>query len=283
MISIIICSRTKTISAALSKNIKDTIGCAYELIVIDNSENQYSIFEAYNLGIEKSEGDYLCCIHDDILIHTIGWGNSINLIFNADKNVGLIGVAGAKIKTKMPSAWWDCPEDEKVVNIIQHFSNKEKERWNYGFEKEQNVAVVAIDGVFMAMRKIKHIRFDTEMNGFHNYDLNISFEYKKQGYDIVVTNQILLDHFSSGVFDENWIRATYKIHNLYRKKLPLFVPGNTISKNHEINNAQRFINICLDFGFKKIAVLVWFRLFLLEPFSKFNRIFWKRIRKSILG
>jgi hypothetical protein len=32
---------------------KLTIGCEYELIIIDNSENKYSIYEAYNLGIER--------------------------------------------------------------------------------------------------------------------------------------------------------------------------------------------------------------------------------------
>jgi hypothetical protein len=55
MISIIICSRTQTISSdylKISKILLDD----YELVVIDNSENTYSIFEAYNLGIEQSKG-----------------------------------------------------------------------------------------------------------------------------------------------------------------------------------------------------------------------------------
>jgi hypothetical protein len=282
MISIIVCSRTQKISSDLAENIKNTIGCAYELIVIDNSENHYSIFEAYNLGIERSTTKVLCFIHDDIFFQSPDWGTTVQSIFSENKKIGLVGVAGTKIKTKMPSAWWDCAEDDKVVNIIQHFPDREKEHWHFGFGKESIAAVVAIDGVFMAMRKDKRIRFDTAMKGFHNYDLNISFEYKKQGYAIVVTNKILLDHFSSGVMEENWIRATYKIHQLYRKELPLFVSGTNVTKNHEIINAQRFISICMDYGLKKIAVLVWFRLFLLEPNAKFNRIFWRRMRKAVL-
>ena len=62
MISVIICSRTSTIGTALSENIKNSIGCEYELISIDNSKNTYSIFEAYNLGIQKSKFDFLCFI-----------------------------------------------------------------------------------------------------------------------------------------------------------------------------------------------------------------------------
>lgn len=73
MISVIICSRAKIIKTNLFENIKNTIGCNYELIVIDNSENKFSIFQAYNLGIEKSLGDYLCFLHDDVFIHTDGW------------------------------------------------------------------------------------------------------------------------------------------------------------------------------------------------------------------
>src|SRR5680860_730628 len=154
-ISIIICSREKQISKNLTENIKNSIGCDYELIVIDNSENKYSIFEAYNLGIEKSMGEYLCFIHDDIFIHTNGWGSVLQCIFNENKEVGLIGVAGSKIKTKMPSVWWLCPKKDKIVNIIQHLPNGDIEKWELGFDDCSNTEVVVIDGVFMAMRKDK--------------------------------------------------------------------------------------------------------------------------------
>ena len=72
MISIIICSMNPDISAELRQNIADTIGCEYELVVIDNSRNQLSIFQAYNRGVQRSKGDILCFMHDDLLMHTIG-------------------------------------------------------------------------------------------------------------------------------------------------------------------------------------------------------------------
>ena len=46
MISCIICSRKSDISAELKQNIQDTIGTDYELVIIDNSHSQYSIFSA---------------------------------------------------------------------------------------------------------------------------------------------------------------------------------------------------------------------------------------------
>lgn len=282
MISIIICSRTKQIDNELSTNIKSTIGCPSELIIIDNSKNEYSIFEAYNLGIEKSKGEYLCFIHDDILFHTQDWGSVVNQIFELDSTIGLVGIAGAKTKTKMPSAWWDCNKGQNYTNIIQHFKNREKEKWNFGFDRNPIEEVVVIDGVFMVMRKLDKISFHKSMEGFHNYDLNISFEYKKKGYKIVVTNQIMIEHFSIGTINREWIKSTSKIHKLYQCMLPLMVERVPVLKTLEIENAKKFINQSLLLQERVIAVQYWTKLFVVNPFLKFHLNFWKKYLKTLL-
>lgn len=279
MISIIICSRTQTIPIDLSENIKKTIGCDYELTIIDNSENKYSIFEAYNLGIEKSKGEYLCFIHDDILFHTDGWGNVINQIFKKYVEIGLIGVAGAKSKSKMPSAWWFCPKEDKVANIIQSSPNGIIEKWIEGFDTNSRAEVVVIDGVFMAMRKDNRIRFSLEMTGYHNYDLNISFEYKKYGYEIVVTKEILIEHFSEGNINGEWVESAYKIYRIYRNNLSLTIGINKTNKKLEIINAIRFIDESLKFQKYKMAYAIWVKLFYKKPFTKYHFVFWRTILK----
>ena len=280
MLSIIICSRTQTINKDLSENIKNTVGCEYELIVIDNSDNTYSIFEAYNLGIDKSTGDYLCFIHDDILFHTTGWGNSIHRIFDEDKQIGLIGVAGAKSKTKMPSLWWSCPQEDKIASLIQHIPDRETERWNSGFEKEFLVEVAAIDGVFMVMRKDNRIRFSPEMTGFHNYDLNLSFECEKLGYKIMVTNEILVEHFSLGTIKGEWVESSYQLYTLYKNSWSFGLENKKTNKKQEIANALWFITECLKFKKYKIASSVWRELFYLNPFLLFHIIYWKNNIKN---
>ena len=77
MISIIICNRKKVLDPKLENNIKSTIGIEYEIINIDNSDNRYNIFQAYNKGIQKSKYPYICFMHDDILYHTVNWGKNI--------------------------------------------------------------------------------------------------------------------------------------------------------------------------------------------------------------
>lgn len=285
MISVIICSRTQNISNVLYENIKGTIGCEYELLIIDNSKNQYSIFEAYNIGIEKSKGENLCFIHDDILLHTQDWGLAIVHIFANNLKIGLIGVAGAKSKTKMPSGWWDCQENQKVIHIIQHFPNNEKEKMMTGFENNSNTEVVVIDGVFMAARKTDKIRFNKAMTSFHNYDLNISFEYLKNGYKILVTNEILVAHFSAGSLNKAWYESSSTFHKLYKNYLPIDISrqvNNVESNKTEFNLGLSFITKLIEHKLYWDAIYWWFEIFKLKPIAKYHYRFWKRMLKNVI-
>ena len=83
MISIIICSRAASISDELIQNIDQTIGLPYELVIIDNSDNLYSIFNAYNEGVKRSKYELLCFMHDDIIFKKeSNWGKKIVKHFN---------------------------------------------------------------------------------------------------------------------------------------------------------------------------------------------------------
>ncbi len=278
MLSIIICSRKSKLSTSFSENLKDTIGCDYESIVIDNSGNIYSIFEAYNLGIERSKGDFLCFIHDDILFHTKNWGFIVQDVFEQNKKLGLLGVAGAKTKTKMPSAWWDCPEVDKLLYIKQYLRNGSVEDWEKGFTDKSMEKVVAIDGVFMVARRDDNFSFHKSFEGFHCYDLNISFEYFKLGYEIMVSNLILVEHFSLGKLDENWYSSTLQMHKLYSNLLPLKEEAIDY-KDFEFRNGTNFIKGLLYHKYKKQAFLLWLQLIIIKPISRFHFYFMKEILK----
>lgn len=275
MVSLVICSRSKWISLELEKNINETIGLEFELIVIDNSKNDRSIFEAYNIGIERSSGEIICFLHDDIFIHTKNWGKIIEQLFREKPEAGLIGIAGSKIKTKMPSAWWDCPEEQKVINIIQHFKEpeREQEKWYKGFNTDSEVEVAVIDGVFIALRKDESIYFNDTMKGFHNYDMNISLEYAKKGYKILVTNKILIEHFSIGTISKSWYKSTSQLHKIYAGFLPLKMDSTTLEgsiSKQEFENGVNFINGLLKYDLRKQAFYYWLRLIILKPYAKFH-------------
>lgn len=281
IVSIIICSRSQFISNDLLENIKNTVGCEYELIVIDNSNNQFSIFQAYNIGIEKSTGEYLCFIHDDILFRSKEWGKVVNRIFEENPNFGLIGVAGAKIKTKIPNGWWDCEEKYKSVNIIQNFANGNVEKQSVGFEYTRFNEVVIIDGVFMVLRKKTELFFSREYKGFHNYDFNISFEILKKGFKVGVTNEILIEHFSIGVLDKEWFKSTINIHNNYSELLPIATTKIDLVKT-EIFGGERFINHCFRIEGKKKMYKYFFYIFNFNLFTKTHFSLLKYFIKAVL-
>ncbi|WP_394775087.1 glycosyltransferase [Flavobacterium sp.] len=280
MISIIICSRENNISTSLKDNIASTIGFEYELVIIDNSKNQYSIFEAYNIGIGKSYGEILCFIHDDIKIITENWGEILNTILKQNEKIGLIGIAGSKSKTKMPSAWWDSPAQDIFINIIQHSLNKEKEHWFRGFTNNPLEEVVAIDGVFMAARKVESINFSEELKGFHNYDLNFSFEYLKKGYKIVVTKEVLLEHYSRGIINKDWCKSAIEFYKLYKDFLPLSVSETNNIKSQEFKNGNYFVSQLIGFNLIKESFRFWLDLIWMKPKSKSHFQLLKKIIKQ---
>lgn len=282
MLSIIICSRTEEINPLFLSNITETIDCAFELIIIDNSQNKYSIFEAYNVGINKSQGDYLCFIHDDIKFHTRGWGTVVESIFQSDKSIGLIGIAGAKVKTKMLSGWWDCPGQYRVINIIQHLGSGKTENWQIGWKDKSLEEVVAVDGVFMAIPKSDNVLFTEKFEGFHNYDLDISFKIKQNKRKIVVTNQILLEHHSEGQVDGKWLESTLKVHNFYSKILPLSIDEKMNAddfKNIDYDNFRKMIYLSYKYKRRSVALKIWLNFFLKNPTHNYHYTFWREFLK----
>lgn len=273
MISIIICSRTQHVNPQLFQNIEETIGYDYELVIIDNSKKIYSIFQAYNIGIKKSNGNYWCFVHDDILFHTANWGKEIKKIFENDGSVGLIGIAGSKIKTRMPSAWFDCDESLKVNSLIQHFNSDIVKLWERGWKASRNEEVSVIDGVFMVGRKDDSIEFNEKLSGFHNYDLNLSLAYKNANYKVIVTRNVLIEHFSIGKIDKSWYLSTLQFDTEYRKYLPLKITdiiSTADFKLQELKNGTTFCLYLVNNDLKFEAIKYWIKLIRLKPVSRFH-------------
>ena len=133
MISIIVCSRKKDISNELRKSIECTIGVEHEIIIIDNSQNSYSIFEAYNIGQDLAKYPYLCFIHEDIIFlkEFVGWGEHLSQ-YLSQKTTGIIGIAGSCVVSKIPAPW-SFFRPAKMINIIQ---GKRKKTGELVFTKE---------------------------------------------------------------------------------------------------------------------------------------------------
>ena len=223
MISIIICSRQLDIPQLLKDNISETIGVEFELVVIDNSENKYSIFQAYNEGARRAQYPYLCFMHEDILFRTQNWGNIIIEHFK-DEEVGLIGVDGGHYMLNTPSSWWHSGVVSK--NYIQTNDKKETSLIRVNTHKDNNFKnekVVAVDGLWFCIERsiFAKIQFDeTNFNSFHCYDLDICFQIRALNKKVIVVFDILIQHLSNGSIDEKWFNQINIFYNKWKHILP---------------------------------------------------------------
>jgi GT2 family glycosyltransferase len=215
MISIIICSRTASISDELTKNIDQTIGIPYELVIIDNSQNLYSIFSAYNEGVKRSKYEVLCFMHDDIIFKTDDWGISVMKRF-ISSNLGAIGVAGSPYYAILPGAWWSGGYICQSIYGEQELA--------YETKQDNALPVVVLDGLWFCVRKslFSMIRFDDiTFSGFHYYDMDISLQIQQNGYKLLNVYDISIQH-SSGKLDTIWLNNALLLQKKWENNLPIF-------------------------------------------------------------
>ena len=99
-------------------------------------------------------------------------------------------------------------------SIVEHFSE-----------------VKTLDGVFLFTKKEvwKKYRFDeTTFDKFHCYDLDFCLQVGQQ-FKIFVFNNLLIEHFSSGSLNKDWVNYSIKLTEKWQNVLPV---GN-IPKDHQ--------------------------------------------------
>lgn len=276
MISLIICSRTSDIDAALKENIQNTIGVDYELVVIDNSNNDHSIFSAYNEGIKRAKGDILCFMHDDILYRSNDWGNKVVCLLS-DKSIGMIGLAGSHFFPKAPMYWWSSPfiSQYNIENDNGVLKTNETVDYFVGDLSE----VVAVDGLcfFIPAKMFNTIRFDEKtFSGFHGYDMDISFQVQNAGKRVCVTRSVSVEHRWS---ETSFGNASYmaqldnNITILFEKWKEMLPITRGIDLPEIV--VERLNNLCIQaYDAKKVRKSKAYRLgrLLLLPFKKLKHL-----------
>lgn len=268
MLSIIICSRTPHLSEAMMLNLQETAGLPFELIVVDESIHGGSIFRAYNYGIDHANYGLLCFMHDDILFHTTQW---VKILADhlANPNIGFVGIAGGTLMPRVPAQW----SFGAYFGRLLQFDKKKGQSVlldSTDFRNEHSQAALAMDGVFLACRKevVKGIRFDEQtFKGFHSYDLDICLQAFKRGYENRVINNILLEHFSSGKLNRQWVENQLLLWRKWKVELPISISNISDEDllNQEISYLESsFTRRMIRRGFKNKEIL--------DVFSEYNEL-----------
>ena len=225
MISIIICSRHKDISRELYQNINDTIGVDYEVIVIDNSKNEYSICSAYNEGVRRAKYPYLCFMHEDIRYRTSGWGTKV-LNHLSDDRIGIIGnFGGHYIPNFFPVVYVDGPISGNFIQGQRVNGRYITHQVQYdNFSKGLPIETAVVDGMWLCVRKdlFGQIRWDEKtFAGFHCYDIDICMQSHAIGKQVRVVFDVLLEHQSPGNIDMKFYEQLRLWYDKWETSLPI--------------------------------------------------------------
>ena len=254
MLSIVICSRTPQINKLLQENIEATIGVVYELIIIDNSNNEYNIFSAYNKGVSLSQYGIVCFMHDDIVFQTSGWGNEVVDRFQ-DEQLGAIGVAGSPYYPLLAGPWWSGGLVTK--NIVQDAS---LHKLSYASPVNEQLPVLVLDGVWICIRKslFSTISFDEKrLKGFHLYDVDISLQVHAGGYLLATVYDIVIEHASRGVMNKNWMENCLAVQKKWANQLPLCIIPISYAQEikYDYRALQEFMEVQGNNGITKMQSL----------------------------
>ena len=235
MISVIICSINKVLAQQVQKNIAATIGVVWEFIVIENMVSPKSLTEVYNVGASKSKSDVLLFVHEDVLFQTKNWGQKLLDYFEKDNSLGLIGIAGSKYKSSVPSGWFSGIEALDCCNILHVDINNQKLPMYFNpLPGSLAQDVVVLDGVLLCCKKNvwQQVKFDEILlKGFHLYDIDFSFRVA-QKFKVIVSFEIDLVHLTEGgSFGDEWVNNTLLWYSKKQSLLPFYTKDLSTQKS----------------------------------------------------
>lgn len=197
---------------------KTCIHKGVEILAYENN-NEYSLTEIYNRGLNESKADIIVFCHDDIVFETKNWGEKLLKQFEKNPEYGILGVAGTN--HIIDGRWWTIKNamhgTVKHTDGVKTWTNKYSD--SYGNQLKE---MVVVDGLFIAVNKTKITKnFNEEFKGFHFYDISFCLDNYISGVKVGLISNILLLHKSVGQTNQTWEDNKKKFESMYSEKLPI--------------------------------------------------------------
>lgn len=165
------------------KNLELPLGFEVEILPIRNAS---SICNAYNMAINASDAKYKVYLHQDVFIINKNFIYDMIKIFQKDKQIGIMGVCGAK-NIPLNGIWWESLF--KFGRVLESSTGKLKLLKFYEVLDDYEV-VSAIDGLIIMTQYDLKWREDI-FDGWHFYDISQCLEFKNSGFKVVVPKQTI--------------------------------------------------------------------------------------------
>jgi len=179
----------------------DEISKELDVNYIRNEVNLGPII-AINQGIKACKYDYICQMHNDVVIFEKGWLKKITSVMEAQPDIGIVCLAGRQYIRKNCS----CDEETLKHNLLSIGLNERM--------KEEVADIAVVDGMcFVFTKKLtEKIGLLDEVYGMmHFYDMDFSLASIKAGYRNVAIN-VLAFHVGNG--------GTTRRSDFYKRLVP---------------------------------------------------------------
>ena len=166
-----------------------------------NTSGLCAIYNNYLTSQNLKKYDCILFVHDDIFIDSINFLKEVRNLFKQGFDVvGLAG--GSKLQVIRPCLWHLLCKKETLSGIVSHYQNNtDYSPTIFGPTPRE---VILLDGVFFEVRtksiSEKKVKFDTNLKGFHYYDLKFSLDCHLAGLRLT-TAPIHIIHESPGLLN----------------------------------------------------------------------------------
>ncbi|HSX58670.1 MAG TPA: glycosyltransferase [Tahibacter sp.] len=198
-ISIVVCSIDPARLARLRVDLdRELAGEDWELVHVEDAR---SLNDGYGRGLARSRGELVVLCHDDIGILTRRFAARLRERLATHD---LVGAAGTDRLTG-PKWFWSGPP-----HTASWVCEPLNTGWLLGLLGSRGVVIdgaQALDGLFLAGRRaaLLELGFDSQtFDGFHFYDLDLSWRAHRAGLRCAVALDLLLWHASGGNFAGSW-------------------------------------------------------------------------------
>jgi hypothetical protein len=236
-ISILVCSIDPARLETMQRSYRAALGDReHEFVVIRNAK---SLCEGYGRALAAARHDLVVFSHDDV---TLASAHPFHAIEHALADHDVVGVVGSKLLNGPGVLWAGQPHLRGFVAYPAAAPAAPLKATLYSLETGVMGEMEALDGLLFAARRevLLRLGFDaTTFDGFHFYDVDLTYRAKLAGLRVAVTTQVVALHASEGRFDDRWREYAQR----FQAKFPaLTAPaGQAFSFGREFASLERVL------------------------------------------
>lgn len=176
----------------------------YELILVNNCENQFSsASSALNYGAKKAHGEYFVFAHQDINFSDNEWIKKTTRALDEMSNIGIVGVAGKTVDSLVRS------------NIKQGLNPVDVSPYKLDVVEK---ASTLDECLFIIPKEVfSNNPLNEECDDWHLYAVDYVYNIKEKGFDAYII-PTMLEHRSKGAsMSEGYYKTLPKLQKKYFK------------------------------------------------------------------